>query len=323
MTVRENVALGAEALWPVADAAPAAHGRRRRRRGDRARPPTRPSSSAASPLADRLGRHPEHRPAPPVELARVAAGGFRFLLLDEPSSGLDDDETDASARSCGRSSAERGVGILLVEHDMALVMAVCDYLFVLDFGQLIFEGTPAEVQAQRRGPGRLPRRRRRRRGRRGGDSVRLELRPRHRRLRRDRRAPRRVARRPVGPGGRPPRPQRRRQDDAAVGGLRAAPTAGPGPCVADGVGRHPAPAGPQRPGGAVPRHRGPQRLPRPDRAGQPAALRPPRRGGRRARPGGRGLPPARRAARASRRHDERRRAADAGPGPGLRPAARP
>jgi len=43
--------------------------------------------------------------------------------------------------------AERGLGILIVEHDMALVMAVCQYLYVLDFGTLIFEGTPAEVQA--------------------------------------------------------------------------------------------------------------------------------------------------------------------------------
>jgi ABC-type branched-subunit amino acid transport system ATPase component len=39
------------------------------------------------------------------------------------------------------------VGILLVEHDMALVMTVCDYIYVLDFGQMIFEGTPAEVAA--------------------------------------------------------------------------------------------------------------------------------------------------------------------------------
>jgi len=81
-----------------------------------------------------------------VELARVLAGGFRFLLLDEPSSGLDDDET----RRFGgvlRSAVERfDVGILLVEHDMSLVMDVCEYLFVLDFGTLLFAGTPEETQ---------------------------------------------------------------------------------------------------------------------------------------------------------------------------------
>jgi ABC-type branched-subunit amino acid transport system ATPase component len=43
--------------------------------------------------------------------------------------------------------AERGTGILLVEHDMSLVMDICDYLYVLDFGELIFQGTAAEVEA--------------------------------------------------------------------------------------------------------------------------------------------------------------------------------
>jgi ABC-type branched-subunit amino acid transport system ATPase component len=43
--------------------------------------------------------------------------------------------------------AERGVGILLVEHDMSLVMRICDHLYVLDFGKLVFEGTPADVAA--------------------------------------------------------------------------------------------------------------------------------------------------------------------------------
>lgn len=81
-----------------------------------------------------------------VELARVIAGGFRVLLLDEPSSGLDEDETDQFGAILERTVRERNVGILLVEHDMALVMAICHYLFVLDFGQLIFEGTAAETQ---------------------------------------------------------------------------------------------------------------------------------------------------------------------------------
>jgi ABC-type branched-subunit amino acid transport system ATPase component len=82
-----------------------------------------------------------------VELARTLAGGFRLLLLDEPSSGLDEEETERFGAILQQVVAERGVGILIVEHDMALVMAVCEYLFVLDFGNLIFQGTPAEVQA--------------------------------------------------------------------------------------------------------------------------------------------------------------------------------
>jgi ABC-type branched-subunit amino acid transport system ATPase component len=82
-----------------------------------------------------------------VELARVLAGGFRMLLLDEVSSGLDHAESEHLGGILRRLVDERGVGILLVEHDMALVMAVCDYLYVLDFGKPIFEGTAPEVQA--------------------------------------------------------------------------------------------------------------------------------------------------------------------------------
>jgi ABC-type branched-subunit amino acid transport system ATPase component len=80
-----------------------------------------------------------------VELARCLAGPFDVLLLDEPSSGLDHDETARFGALLRRVVAERGIGILLVEHDMELVMGVCDHLFVLDFGRLIFEGTPREV----------------------------------------------------------------------------------------------------------------------------------------------------------------------------------
>jgi ABC-type branched-subunit amino acid transport system ATPase component/branched-subunit amino acid ABC-type transport system permease component len=80
-----------------------------------------------------------------VELARCIAGDFDLLLLDEPSSGLDKDETAKFAAVITRVVAERGTGILLVEHDMSLVMDVCQYIYVLDFGELLFEGPPAEV----------------------------------------------------------------------------------------------------------------------------------------------------------------------------------
>jgi ABC-type branched-subunit amino acid transport system ATPase component len=70
-----------------------------------------------------------------------------MLLLDEPSSGLDEEETKRFGEILTRIVADRESGILLVEHDMALIMSVCDYIYVLDFGRLIFEGRPAEVQA--------------------------------------------------------------------------------------------------------------------------------------------------------------------------------
>ena len=80
-----------------------------------------------------------------VELARCLAGPFDLLLLDEPSSGLDRSETAQFADVLERVVNERGCGILLVEHDMSLVMRVCSNIYVLDFGRMIFEGTPADV----------------------------------------------------------------------------------------------------------------------------------------------------------------------------------
>jgi hypothetical protein len=84
----------------------------------------------------------ESAPAP----TRVLAGGFRMLLLDEPSSGRR--RRDPAVRADHHVDRRRaGVGILLVEHDMTLVMAVCENLFVLDFGRCIFSGTAAETQS--------------------------------------------------------------------------------------------------------------------------------------------------------------------------------
>jgi ABC-type branched-subunit amino acid transport system ATPase component/branched-subunit amino acid ABC-type transport system permease component len=82
-----------------------------------------------------------------VELARCLAGNFDVLLLDEPSSGLDREERARFAEILRRVRAERAAAILLVEHDMSLVMGICDYVYVLDFGALIFEGTPDQVRA--------------------------------------------------------------------------------------------------------------------------------------------------------------------------------
>src|SRR5262249_10481750 len=83
-----------------------------------------------------------------VELARVLAGPFDLLLLDEPSSGLDARETEAFAEVIATIVEERGWGVLLVEHDMSLVRQVCHHVYVLDFGSLIFEGSTDEMQAE-------------------------------------------------------------------------------------------------------------------------------------------------------------------------------
>jgi branched-chain amino acid transport system ATP-binding protein len=81
-----------------------------------------------------------------VELARALATNPRVLLLDEPSSGLNEEETEGMA-SLLRMLVADGLGVLLVEHDMAFVMSTCEFIHVLDFGTIIATGSPLEVQA--------------------------------------------------------------------------------------------------------------------------------------------------------------------------------
>src|SRR5258708_8888880 len=69
-----------------------------------------------------------------------------MLLGGEPASGLDGHEAEEFGQVLHAVARERGCGILLVEHDMTLVREVCDYVYVLEFGQLIFEGTAEEMQ---------------------------------------------------------------------------------------------------------------------------------------------------------------------------------
>lgn len=81
-----------------------------------------------------------------VAIARAVASSPSILLLDEPAAGLDEVETQELAHLVRRLAATWGMGILLVEHDMTFVMQLCDEVVALDFGRVIFRGTPDEVR---------------------------------------------------------------------------------------------------------------------------------------------------------------------------------
>jgi ABC-type branched-subunit amino acid transport system ATPase component len=147
LLVRENVALGREA--GLAGSRPWNHLRSRRADRDVVRVATDDAMELCgiAALADRRPADLSTGQRRLVELARVVAGGFAMLLLDEPSSGLDHTETDRFGEVLRTLVDERGTGLLIVEHDMALVMRICEYLYVLDFGRPIFEGDASDVLA--------------------------------------------------------------------------------------------------------------------------------------------------------------------------------
>src|SRR5918997_1783417 len=81
-----------------------------------------------------------------LEIARALASQPKLLLLDEPTAGMNPPETARLTELIGRLREERGIGILLIEHEMRVVMSISDRVTVLDHGEKISEGTPQEVR---------------------------------------------------------------------------------------------------------------------------------------------------------------------------------
>jgi ABC-type branched-subunit amino acid transport system ATPase component len=84
-----------------------------------------------------------------VEIARALAGRPYFLLLDEPAAGMNESESDQMLATIVGVRADFGCGVLIVDHDLRLIMRLCERIHVLAEGRTLAEGTPAEVRADR------------------------------------------------------------------------------------------------------------------------------------------------------------------------------
>ena len=84
-----------------------------------------------------------------VELARALAAKPEIILLDEPVAGCNDEETSELEQIVRRVNEELGITILLVEHDMSMVMSICDYIHVINFGANLAAGAPTDIKSNR------------------------------------------------------------------------------------------------------------------------------------------------------------------------------
>ena len=99
----------------------------------------------AADLADSMPGALPHGPRKRVALARALVAKPRLLLLDEPASGLSENELPELGELMRRLADD--ISVVVIEHRMDLMMAVCDTIFVLDFGKVIAAGPPAQVQS--------------------------------------------------------------------------------------------------------------------------------------------------------------------------------
>jgi ABC-type branched-subunit amino acid transport system ATPase component/branched-subunit amino acid ABC-type transport system permease component len=147
LTVRQNVALGREASMAGGNPLTQLLSGRRQRAEVLARCEEALEIVGIGALADKQAGLLPTGQRRLVELARVLAGPFDVLLLDEPSSGLDATESRRFGDIVTEVVRQRDVTVLIIEHDMTLVRQVCSRVHVIDFGRLIFEGTTPEMLA--------------------------------------------------------------------------------------------------------------------------------------------------------------------------------
>jgi branched-chain amino acid transport system ATP-binding protein len=97
----------------------------------------------ANVLANGLAQGDERR----LGVARALATNPRYVLLDEPAAGLPEAEVTDFAEAVRTVREDRGAGVLLIDHNMALIMETCDRIHVLDEGRTLAEGTPSDIRA--------------------------------------------------------------------------------------------------------------------------------------------------------------------------------
>jgi ABC-type branched-subunit amino acid transport system ATPase component len=150
LSVRENIALAVESLHvgddPLTQLGVLSGGRAVRAAVAEATSELLASTGLES-VADRLAGEISTGQGRLVELARALARRPRILLLDEPSSGLDVSESETFGQLLVDLVATRGLGILIIEHDMSVVLKICDPIYVLDFGKSLMIGSPTEVRS--------------------------------------------------------------------------------------------------------------------------------------------------------------------------------
>ena len=124
--------------------------RREERRSARRRARRSSTSACARRMHDQLAINLSYGDQRRVEIARALASDPKVLLLDEPTAGMNPQESDAAHPVHAQLRDERGITILLIEHDMKVVMGVSEHITVLDHGEKIAEGEPAEVRGNPR-----------------------------------------------------------------------------------------------------------------------------------------------------------------------------
>jgi branched-chain amino acid transport system ATP-binding protein len=101
-------------------------------------------------LGDQLARNLPYGQQRRVEIARALAAKPKLILLDEPTAGMNPQETESATRLFRQLRDELGVTVVLIEHDMKVVMGISERISVIDYGQKIAEGTPLEVRKDQR-----------------------------------------------------------------------------------------------------------------------------------------------------------------------------